>query len=76
MGVDQAGHQSVVAEVDRLCSGRVRDGGAGGDNLVAFHQNFPGRNDAAGFDIEQTRGMKNDWVRGRGSLGAGPADKP
>jgi hypothetical protein len=54
----------------------MRDGGAGGNNLVPLHQNFPRSNNAAGLDIEQTGGMENDRVRRRQSLGPGTSDKP
>ncbi len=36
VGVDQAGHQRGVAEIDGLRAGGMGDGGAGGDDLLAF----------------------------------------
>jgi hypothetical protein len=76
VGVDQARHQRGVAKVDGLRSGGVGHGGAGGNNLVPLHQDLSRRNNASGFDIEQARGMENDWVPRRLSLGSGPTDKP
>ncbi len=69
VGVDQAGHQRRVAEIDGLRPGGMGDGGAGGNDLLSFNQDLSGGNDAAAFDIEQARGMENDGVRGCGSLG-------
>jgi hypothetical protein len=39
-----------------------------------LHQDFPRRNNAAGFDIEQARGMENDWGPRWQSLRPGPTD--
>ena len=68
MGVDQAGHQGRVAQVDGLGSGRVGNGGAGGNDLLSFDQHLSGDKHAAALDIEQARGMENDRVRGCGNL--------
>jgi hypothetical protein len=42
VGIDQPGHQRGIAKIDGLCSGRVGYGGAGGDNLLSFDQDFSG----------------------------------
>jgi hypothetical protein len=68
VGVDQAGHQGRVAEIDGLSSRRMGDGGAGGNDLVCFNQDLSGGEHAAALDIEQARGMENDGVRGCGNL--------
>ena len=46
VGVDQAGQQSGVAEIDDLRAGRMRDRRADGGDAVALDQNFAGRGDA------------------------------
>ena len=68
VGVDQAGHQRRVAQIDGLRSGGMGDGRAGGNDLLSFDQDLPGGKHAAAFDIEQARGMENDGVRWRRSL--------
>ncbi len=71
VGVDQAGHQGGVAQIDGLGSGGMGDGGAGGNDLLSFDQDLSGDKHAAALDIEQARGMENDGVRGCGSLRQG-----
>jgi hypothetical protein len=73
VGVDQAGHQGCVAEIDGLRSGRMGYGGAGSYNLSAFDEDLAGGEDATRFYIEKTRGMQNDGVRRRRSLRRGDA---
>jgi ethanolamine ammonia-lyase large subunit len=68
VGVNQPGHHRGIAKIDGLRARRVGYGGAGGDNLLSFDQDFSGGNNAAGFDIEQAGGMENDGVRGCRSL--------
>ncbi len=68
VGVDQSGHQRGIAKIDGLRSSRVSYRGAGGDNLLPFDQDFSGGKDAAGFDVEQARGMENDGMRRSRSL--------
>ena len=68
VGVDQAGHQRRIAQVDGLRPGGVGDGRAGGNNLLSFDQHFSRRNNTPAFDIEQARGVENDWVRSGRSL--------
>ena len=81
VGIDQAGHQGGVAQIDGLGSSGMVDGGAGGDDLLPFDQHLSGGKHAAGFDVEQARGMENDRVRCGGSLrqcstARSPAAKP
>ena len=64
VGVDQAGQQRGVAEIDDLRAGGMRDGRADGGDAIALDQDFAGRRDVAGFDVEQARGMQDDGARG------------
>jgi len=64
MGVYQAGHQGRVTQIDGLGSRGMGDGGAGGNDLLSLHQDFPGGKHAAALDIEQARGMENNGVSG------------
>ena len=75
VGVDQPRHQRGIAKIDGLRSCRVGYGGAGGDNLLSFDQDFSGGKNAAGFDVEQARGMENDGVRRSRSLCQGKRRK-
>ncbi len=70
MRVDQAGEQRAVAKIDDLRARGMGDGRAHFDDAFAAHQHFAGRDNAAGFDIDQARGVKYDGARG---LGAGRA---
>jgi hypothetical protein len=60
MGVNQAGHQGRVAQIDGLGSGGMGYGGAGGNDLFSFDQDLSGDKHAAALDIKQARGMEND----------------
>jgi hypothetical protein len=73
MGVDQSRHQGGVAKVDRLRSSGMGDGRSGGNHLAPLHQDLTRRNNAAGFNIEQARGMEYD--RAGGSLCPGRWDQ-
>jgi hypothetical protein len=68
VGVDQAGHQGRVAEIDGLGSRGMGHGRAGGNDLVSFDQDLSGGQHASALDIEQARSMENEGVRGCGSL--------
>src|ERR1700678_3581295 len=63
VGVDQAGHQRRIAQIDGLRPGGVVDGGAGRNNLLSFNEHFSGRNNTPAFDVEQAGGVENDWMR-------------
>jgi len=60
VGVDEAGHQGRVAQIDGLGSGGMGYGGAGGNDLLSFDQDLSGGKHAASLDIEQAGGMEND----------------
>ena len=64
VGVDQAGQQGAVAEIDDFGAGGMRDGGADFGDAVALDEDFAGRNDFAGFDFEEARGVEDDGVIG------------
>jgi hypothetical protein len=58
--VNQAGEQSGVAEVDEFGAVRMRHFVAGFDDEIVLDQNFAGSGDAAGFYVEQARGVEDD----------------
>jgi len=64
VSVDQSGEQRGVAEIDRLCAGRMRDGLADFDDPVALDEDFAGRHEFSGFDVEKASGVEDDRARG------------
>jgi len=70
VGVDEAGEQRCVAEVDEACVLRVIDGGADGADAVALDENFAGAEEDAGVNLKQAGGVENDG-RGCRLLGEG-----
>ena len=68
VGIDQAGHQGRVPKIDGFDSGGVLDGRAGGDDLFPLDQDLARGKDAAAFNVEQARSVKNDRVSCRGRL--------
>jgi hypothetical protein len=66
VGVDQAGEQRDVAEVDDFGALRMVDRCADGANAVAFDQDFAGLEEGAGVDLEQARGVEDDGRSVRG----------
>ena len=72
MGVDQAGKQRCVAEVDDPGALRMVDRAADGADAVALDENFAGLEEGSGVHLEQARGVKDDGRDGRllgGSVG-------
>jgi hypothetical protein len=65
--VNQAGHQRGVAEINYLRSRWMRDGCADFGDAFALDEDFTGRDDATGFDIEKARGVKDCGVSGGGA---------
>ncbi len=63
VGVDEAGEQGGVAQVDDFGALGMVDRGADGADVVAFDQDFAGLEEGAGIDLEKARGVEND---GRG----------
>src|ERR1700726_4478280 len=63
--VNEARKQSGVAEVDEVRLVRVRHQGADFHDEVATHQDFPGRQRAARFDVEEPSGVEHDGARRR-----------
>jgi hypothetical protein len=66
VGVDEAGEQRGVAEVDDLGVLRVVDRCADGSNAIALHEDFARLEQRAGIDLEQARGVQDDGRRGLG----------
>ena len=69
VGVDEAGEQSSVTEIDEFRGMRVIHFCADFYDEAALDQDFAGGGGAAGFDVEQARGVEDDgaWSwRGRG----------
>ena len=65
VGVDEAGEQRGVAEVDDLRALRMVDRSADGADALALDQNFAGLKDCAGVDLKQARGVEHDGRGGR-----------
>ena len=63
MGVNEAGKQRGVAEVDDLGALRVVNQCGDGANAIALDKNLAGPEERAGIDLEQAGGVEND---GRG----------
>ncbi len=57
--VDQAGHQRLVAQIDRFRAGRMRHRRAGFRDAFTFDQYFAGGEKFSTFDIEQARGVQH-----------------
>jgi len=75
VGIDQAGHERPVPEIDDLDVGWTLDRRSHFDNVVALNKNFSRLDDLAGFNVEQPGSMKKDRMRcgGSGLRGRGPA---
>jgi hypothetical protein len=63
VGVDEAGEQSSVTEIDEFGGVRVIHFCADFYDEAALDQDFAGGGGAAGFDVEQARGVKDDGAR-------------
>ena len=72
VGVDEAGEQRCVAEVDDVCALRMIDGSADGADAVALDENLAGAEEDAGVNLKQAGGVEDDG-RGCGLL-RGSAD--
>jgi hypothetical protein len=59
VGIDQAGQEGAIAQVDGLCAGGMGYGGAGFNDAVALDEDFGGSDDSAGFDIQQACGVED-----------------
>jgi hypothetical protein len=66
VGIDQAGEQCGVAEVDDSGSLRMIHHCAGRANAVAFDQNFTGLDERAGVNLKKTGGVEHNRNRCRG----------
>jgi hypothetical protein len=66
MDIYQAGHERAVAQINYFRAVGMRNGRAGFRDTITLDEHFAGRDDAAGFDIEQARGVENGRVRGSG----------
>src|SRR5215475_13627286 len=53
VGVNEAGEKRDIAEIESLRGGRMFDRGANFDDAVAADQDFAGRKNFAGFDLEE-----------------------
>jgi hypothetical protein len=67
--VDKAGKKRGVAEFNNFGAGGARDFRADFDYRFARDQNFAGGGDFAGFDVEQSRRVEDDWVCSWSGLG-------
>jgi hypothetical protein len=77
VGVDEAGHQGCVAEVDDLRSGWVSDVGSYGGDALAFDQDFGRSDDLSVRDVEHPCGVEDDGMlqwRGLGATNCSKAD--
>jgi hypothetical protein len=63
VGIDQAGHQRAIAEVNNLRIGGMLDRCAGFHDALALNENIRGRDEAGVFDIEHVGGVENDRTR-------------
>jgi len=70
VGVDEAGHEGGVAEVDDDGTGGMRDQGAACADAVADDKDFAGRENLAGLDVKDAGGMQDGGV-GIQNLGVG-----
>jgi len=66
VGVDEAGEERGVAEIDDLGGGGMRNRGANFNDAFALDENFAGSDDFAGFDVEEAGGVENDGLWGVG----------
>ncbi len=73
-GVDQPGQQSSVAEIDDFSALRMGYLGTHFHDAISADEDFGRADHAAGFDIQQARGM-NDSRRLRGSSGKGEQEQ-
>ncbi len=71
VGVDEAGHEGAVAEVDDLCAGGVGYVLADGGDAVAGDEDLGGGEEAAGGDVEHVGGVEDDDLLRLGELGCG-----
>jgi hypothetical protein len=63
VGVYEAGEQGSVTEIDEFGGVRVIHFCADFYDEAALDQDFAGSGHAAGFDVEQARGVKDDGAR-------------
>ncbi len=71
VGVDEAGHEGAVAEVDDLGTGGVGDVRGDLGDAVAGDEDLGGGDEAAGGDVEHVGGAQDDDLPGFGELGGG-----
>ena len=60
MGIDHAGHQRGVTQIDDLGACGVFHARSDGANAIAFDKNFAGLQDRTGVDLEQPRSVQHD----------------
>jgi hypothetical protein len=60
VGVNQAGEQRGVAQVDDFGSLRMVDGATYGADALALDQNLAGLKQGSGINLEQPRCVKRD----------------
>ena len=66
VSVDETGEQRGITEVEDLRALRMLDGGSDFDDALTLHEDFAGRENFAGVDFEETRGVEHDGLRWRG----------
>ncbi len=69
MGIDHAGHQRGVAQIDDLGACGMFHARSDGANAMVFDKNFAGLQDRTGVDLKQPRSVQHDGV-GLSAVGA------
>ena len=57
--IDEAGHQGAIAEVDHFRTGWPLHRRSGFDDPVTLNENLARLHDLAGFNVEETGGVKH-----------------
>jgi len=60
--VDQSREESGIAQIDDLSAGWAADFRADFGYGIAIDKDFARGSDVPGFDVEQTRGVEDDWA--------------
>ena len=61
VGVDKAGKQRRIAQVDDLRALRMVDRCTDGANAIAFDEDLAGLKERAAIHLEQSCGVENNW---------------
>lgn len=66
MGVDQAGHESGVAELDDFSALRMFHGGTDFGDAIVLDEDLTRGDEFASFNFEEASGVKDDSQLGHG----------